>query len=128
FLQNLIGKYPELACVIDDAGRFKRWNSSLQAASRYTDQEIAAITLLDTIAEEHRERVQQTITTAVTVGMAKVESVLVSKDGARIPCLFTGVRIVFKNRPCVLGIVVDLRHLRQAEESLRASEEQYRSL
>jgi two-component system, cell cycle sensor histidine kinase and response regulator CckA len=128
FLQNIIGKFPELACVIDDAGRFKRWNSSLQATIGYTDQEIAGITLLDTIAEEHRERVQQTITKAVTVGMAKVESVLVSRDGARIPCLFTGVRIVVNNRPCVLGIVVDLRHLRQAEESLRASEEQYRSL
>jgi PAS domain S-box-containing protein len=128
FLQNIIGKFPEIAFVIDHGGRFKQWNSSLQATLGYTDQEISTIIVLDTIAEEHRERMQRTITTAVTVGMAKVESVLMSKDGARIPCLFTGVRIVLGNQPCVLGIAVDLRNLRQAEEGLCASEEQYRSL
>lgn len=128
FLQNIIGEFPEIACVIDHGGRFKRWNSSLEAALGYTAQEIAQITVLDTIAKEQRERLQRTITTVVSVGMAEVESVLMSKDGTRIPCLFTGIRVVVGNRPCVLGIVVDLRNLRQAEEGLRASEEQYRSL
>ncbi|MGA7046800.1 MAG: PAS domain S-box protein, partial [Candidatus Sulfotelmatobacter sp.] len=42
--------------------------------------------------------------------------------------LLTGVRVVLNDSPCVLGIVVDLRKLRQAEQSLKASEEKYRLL
>ena len=47
-----------------------------------------------------------------------MESVLVSKDGTRIPSLLTGVRIDLSDGPCVLGIAVDLRKIRQTEESL----------
>ena len=128
FVQDIIGNFPEIACIIDDAGRFRGWNSNLEATLGYTAQELDKSTFLDTVAKERRDVLKQTIATVVALGMAKVESVLMSKDGTPIPCLFTGVRVVVSNRPCVLGIVVDLRNLRQAEESLRASEEQYRSL
>ena len=125
---NIIESLPEIACIFDDAGKFKQWNSNLQAALGYTAEEITKLTAFDTIAEEQRVTVQQTIATVLTDGMAKVESVLMSKDGTRIPCLLTGVRVVLNDSPCVLGIVVDLRKLRQAEQSLKASEEKYRLL
>src|ERR1700722_3206148 len=128
FVQDIIGNFPEIACILDDAGRFKQWNSNLEATLGYTAQELDKSTFLDTVAKERRDVLKQTIATVVALGMAKVESVLMSKDGTPIPCLFTGVRVVVSNRPCVLGIVVDLRNRRQAEESLRVSEEQYRSL
>ncbi len=60
--------------------------------------------------------------------MAMVESVLMSKDGTRISCLLTGVRIVLNDQPCLLEIAVDLTNLRQAQECLRASEAEYKAL
>ena len=125
---NLIASLPEIACIIGGGGRFEQWNSNFETALGYTAQDIRGLTVFDTIAEEYRQTEQQTIARTLTDGMAKVESVLVAKNGTRIPCLLTGVRVVLKNAPCILGIAVDLRKLRAVEETLRASEEQYRSL
>ena len=127
-IEDIIKNFPESVYVFDDAGRFKQWNSTFEKLLGYTAQEIAEIAVLDTIAEEQRETVQQTTTTAFTHGMARVESVLMSKDGTRIPCLLAGVRIVLNDQPCLLGIALDLTKFRQAEESLRASEAEYESL
>jgi diguanylate cyclase (GGDEF)-like protein/PAS domain S-box-containing protein len=128
FLHDIIENLPEIACIIGDGGKFKHWNSNLETALGYTSEELAKITAFDTIAEEERTSGRETIAKVLADGMAKVESVLVSKSGIRIPCLLTGVRVVVNDAFHVLGIAVDLRKLRQAEESLRASEEQYRSL
>jgi PAS domain S-box-containing protein len=59
--EGIIKELPEIACVLDSEGKFKYWNSNLEAALRYTAPEIAQITALDTIAEEQREVVQQMI-------------------------------------------------------------------
>jgi diguanylate cyclase (GGDEF)-like protein/PAS domain S-box-containing protein len=126
--EDIIRSFPECVYVVDEAGKFKQWNSTFEKLLGYTAQEIAEIAVLDTIAEEQREIVQEATATALTGGLARVESVLVSKDGTRIPCLLTGARVLLDDQPCLLGIAVDLTKLRQAEESLRASEEEYESL
>jgi len=126
--ENIIQSLPEIACIIGGGGRFTQWNSNLEAALGYTAQEVVNITALDIIAEEQRETVKQAIATAFADGMAKVESVLMTKDGTRIPCLLTGVRVALNDEPSVLVLALDLRTLRQAEDSLRISEERYRSL
>jgi diguanylate cyclase (GGDEF)-like protein/PAS domain S-box-containing protein len=127
--EDLVKRFPEIACIIGQDGRFQQWNSTLEKALDYTAQEVTQMTSYDSVvAEEQRETVRHTLATTLTVGTAKAESVLMSKDGTRIPCLFTGVRVVVNDQPCVLGIAADLRKLRHAEESLRLSEEDYRSL
>ncbi|MGC2476682.1 MAG: EAL domain-containing protein [Candidatus Sulfotelmatobacter sp.] len=118
FPANLIENLPEIACIIGDDGRFRQWNSNLETALGYTAEEIEKLKAVDAIAEEQRETVQQTLTRAFADGTAKTESVLVSKNDARIPCLLTGVRLVVNGAPCILGIAVDLRKIRQAQESL----------
>ena len=123
--EDIIRSFPECVYVVDEAGTFKQWNSNFEKLLGYTAQEIA---VLDTIAEEQREIVQQATATVLTDGMAGVESVLMSKDGTRIPCLLTGVRVVVNDQPCLLGIAVDLTKLRQAEESLWANKAEYESL
>ncbi len=128
FPENIIESLPEIACIIGDGGRFKQWNSNLEKALGYTAEELTKITAFDTIAEEQQRVVQELITTALRLGMAKGESVLMAKDGTRISCLLTGARIVLPDGPHVLGIVVDLKKVRHAEQSLKASEEKYRLL
>jgi diguanylate cyclase (GGDEF)-like protein/PAS domain S-box-containing protein len=115
---NILENLPEIACIIGDGGRVNQWNSNLETVLGYSAEEVTKLTAFDTIAEEHREAIQQTIATVLADGIAKAESVLVSKDGTRIPCFLTGIRVVLNDAPCVLGIAVDLRKLRQAEESL----------
>lgn len=126
--EDIIRSFPECVYVVDEAGKFKQWNSNFEKLLGYTAQEIAEIAVLDTIAEEQREIVQQATRTVLTDGMARVESVLMSKDGTRIPCLLTGARMVLNDELCLLGIAVDFTKLRQAEESFRASAAEYESL
>ena len=71
---------------------------------------------------------QQLVAAAFNTGTSEGQSVILSKDGTQIPCFLTGVRVVLDGGPCILGIALDLRKLNQAEMSLRAAEEQHRSL
>ena len=48
----LIENLPEIACIIGDHGRFKQWNSNLEAVLGYTAEEIEKLTVFDAIAEE----------------------------------------------------------------------------
>jgi diguanylate cyclase (GGDEF)-like protein/PAS domain S-box-containing protein len=128
FPENIIENLPEIACIIGDDGRFKRWNFNLESALGYTAEEVRNIPAFETIAEEKREFVRGAMAEVLVHGTAKLECVLVSKDGTPIPCLLTAVRIVLNGAPSVLGIAVDLRKLRQAEEISGTSEELYRSL
>ena len=114
---NIIENLPEIACIISEDGRFRQWNSKLETALGYTAEEVEKLTAFDTIAEDQREIVQQTLKRSLADGTAKTESVLRSKDGTRIPCLLTGARVVMNGDPCVLGIAVDLRKFKQAEEA-----------
>ena len=126
--EDIIRSFPECVYVVDEAGKFKQWNSNFEKLLGYKAQEIAEIDVLNIIAEEQREIVQQATATVLADGMTRVESVLMSKDGIRIPCLLTGARIVLNDRPCVLEIAIDLTKLRQTEESLRANKTEYESL
>jgi PAS domain S-box-containing protein len=84
FPENIIENLPEIACIIGDGGRFKRWNSNLESALGYTAEEVRRITALETIAEDQREFVRGAMAEVLAHGMAKAERVLVSKDGTRI--------------------------------------------
>src|SRR5208283_4998546 len=53
--ENIIQSLPEIACVIDGWGRFRQWNANFEAALGYTAQEIAEISVLDTIEEDQHE-------------------------------------------------------------------------
>ena len=125
---ELIHHLPEMACMTDDKGGLIHWNSNLATTLGYTNQEVAGINLLETVAERERNNAANAIAATFVDGAAKFESVVVAKDGTEIPCLLTGARIVLNDRVAMLGLALDLRKRRAAEQSLRVSEEKYRAL
>jgi diguanylate cyclase (GGDEF)-like protein/PAS domain S-box-containing protein len=118
FSETIVDRLPVIACVFDGAGRFRQWNSRFEALLGYTSQELANLTAVEIIARDQRATIQQIIGAAFKAGTGEGESVLVAKDSTLTPCLLTGVRIILHDIPCVLGIAVDLRNLKQAEESV----------
>ena len=64
--------------------------------------------IISTVAPESLPTVQQTMKTAFESGTAESEAWLLAKNGEKIPCYLTGVRIIFENELCVVGIALDL--------------------
>lgn len=128
FADAVIRNLPAMACIIDAEGKLHLWNANLEKMLGYSASQLGRINVRDTVAEESRDQVEQTTQAVFATGAAEAEATLLTKRGRRIPCYLTGVRILVDDRPCVLGIAVDISERKRAEEKLRQSEAQYRSL
>lgn len=119
FAENVIQNLPVLLCIFDADGRFLRWNTQLENKLGYSQTELRKLRVLDTIREEDRERVEQTMAATFSRNAAETEAWLLHSNGTTIPFHLTGVRMVFQGKPCVLGIGVDISAQREAQHQLR---------
>jgi PAS domain S-box-containing protein len=128
-VEAIIEHLPGVAVVVDhERARFLRWNQRAESVLGYSGEEMGAINSRLALAEEYRDVVPKRMGQAVKSGYAECEAAWLTKDGRRIPCYLTGVRILFAGKPLVLSIGVDITERDVAERALRKSEEQYRRL
>jgi PAS domain S-box-containing protein len=113
---SLMESLPGVVCVFDAFGKVQRWNTNFLG---YSASEAIENGLLSTVAPESLNVVQQAMKKALENGAAETEAWLVTKSGAKIPCYLTGVRILFENEPCVVGVAVDISKRKRAEEHVR---------
>jgi len=109
---SLIESLPGVVCIFDAAGNIKRWNTNFIG---YPAAEILRAGMMSTVAPESLNAVQETMKNAFNDGRGETEAWLVAKNGAQVPCYLTGVRIVFENELCILGIAIDVSKRKQAE-------------
>lgn len=121
---NIIESLPGVFYLFDDQGRFLRWNRNFGAVSQYDDAEIAGMLPTDFFEGEDRETVRQRIGAVFVSGQATVEADFVSKDGTRRPYFFTGMRVMVDDRPCVIGMGIDITERKRAEEALQRDKSQ----
>jgi PAS domain S-box-containing protein len=57
-------------------------------------------------------------------GQASMDTLLVTKDGRRIPFFLTGVRFQSRGRSYLMGVGTDITDRKQAEDALRSAHEQ----
>lgn len=119
FLESVIQNLPGILCIFAANGEFLRWNANLELKLGYSTAELSQLRALDTVAEEDRERVQQTMQATLTAGAADAEASLLHRQGGKIPCYLTGTRILVDGQPCILAIAVDLSAQRRAQDQLR---------
>lgn len=128
FADTMIESMPGTLYFYDATGRFMRWNKHLETLSGYSGEEIASLHPQALIAAEDRDRVNERIAEVFTSGTSSIEASLLSKDGRTTPHYFTGRRVEFDNRPCLVGVGIDISSRREAERSLAESERKYRLL
>ena len=126
FSDTMIDSMPGVLYFYDEAGRFLRWNQNFARVSGYTDAEIATMRPLDFIGPGDRGRVKDRIREVFERGESAVEADFLCRDGRRIPFFFTGRRVEFDGRLCLVGSGIDITARRQAESALRLSEERFR--
>ncbi len=128
FSDMSIDSLPGIFYLVDETGKFIRWNRNLSHVSGYSDAEISRMHPLDFFTGEQRERMGRGMQDVLARGRATVEMDLVAKDGRRIPYFFTAHRVQLDERQCLIGTGINIAERRRVEDELRRSEAKYRTL
>jgi len=123
--QALAGVY-----LIQD-GRFRYVNPALAKMVGYEPEEIIdQLSPLDLVAPEDRDLVAENIRRRIE---GEIESIHydfhgLRKDGSTFDCEVLGVRVEYKGRPAVLGMLMDVTERKQAQEALERRAAQLEAL
>ena len=123
FADSVINSMPGIFYLFDEKGRFLRWNRKLEIVSGYSAEEISKISPLDFFGGEEKKLVEEKIQEVFIKGESSVEANFLSKDGEKIPHLFTGLPFKSGNQNYLVGMGVDITERKQMEEILIRSEE-----
>ena len=116
---TLISSLPGVFYLFDDQGRFLRWNENFATVTQYSNEEIARMMPTEFFEGEGREHVSQRIGEVFVTGLSTAEADFVSKDGSRRPYFFTGRLVMVDDRPCVIGMGIDVSERKRAEEAVQ---------
>lgn len=128
FSDTMIESTPGIFYFYDANGTFLRWNRNFEVVSGCSGEELATMHPLDFFRGEDRERVRQRIAEVFSSGESSVEADFISRDGTATPYFFTGRRVLFDGRACLVGVGMDISRRRETELRLADSERKYREL
>ncbi|MFC4262730.1 PAS domain S-box protein [Ferruginibacter yonginensis] len=126
--ESIINSLPGVFYLFDKNGQFKRWNKNVETVTGYNAAEMATLNPLQLFVDDQKILVHQKIMSVFENGTDNVEAFLTTKNGNLIPFYFTGMRIVYKGEPCLLGIGLDISEKVKSQEALIKSEEKFRTL
>jgi len=118
FTEAVVDSMPGLFYLLDEKGKFLRWNKNWETVTGYSSQEMTLLIALDVIAKEDRELIARKISEVFQNGYAFVEGCLLTKTGEKIPYHFNGVRTVLGNKTYLVGMGIDIAERKQTEEKL----------
>jgi len=119
FTDAALDNLPGVFYVLDDQGRFLRWNKHMETVSGYSSEEISRMTPMDFVAEPDKARVAEELRRVFLTGEATAEVDFVAKDQTRAPYLFTGNLVQLDRKPCLIGMGIDITTRTRAERKFR---------
>jgi PAS domain S-box-containing protein len=128
FTETMMESMPGIFYFYDASGRFLRWNRNFEVVSGYSGDEIAGMHPLDFFEGEDKALVEDRIATVLTSGASSVEAAFVSKDGTATPYYFTGRKICFEGKHCLIGMGIDITERTEVRRAWWESEARYRRL
>lgn len=124
FSDTTIDSLPGVFYLFNEQGRFLRWNKNFEKVTEYSSSEMANIHPLDLFRGDNKKLIAERIQEVIEKGETIVETGFVTKSGLSIPYFFTGKRIMFDQKPCVVGMGVDITQRKKMEEELRKSRDE----
>jgi len=125
FSQAALDSLPGLFYMFDEQGHFLRWNQNFEKVSGYASEEIPELTPLAFFDGPDQESITNAIKNCFATGEVVVEAVFLSKNQIKTPCLFTGKLFHFDQKPCLIGMGIDISERQRAEEEKKALEQQF---
>jgi PAS domain S-box-containing protein len=125
---SFINSLPGVFYLYDSDGKFLRWNRNFEKVTGYTEEEIKDMHPSQLFEEgEERNKVVERISEVFVNGFAEVEANFLLKDRRKIPYYFNGWKIEYENKPCLIGVGLDISDRKKAEEKLLTSENKLRA-
>jgi len=125
---SIINSLPGLFYLIDESGKYIRWNKLKEEISGYTANEMSRMNSLDFFEGEEKELVRQRIKEGITKGVTDIEAHLVTKKGKKILFYFAGIAIDYEGKKCLMGTGIDISDRKKAEQELEESYKAIRKL
>jgi two-component system cell cycle sensor histidine kinase/response regulator CckA len=122
FSETALESLPGLIVVADERGRMVRWNQAMERTTGYDRDELARLGPIGVIAPDEQALVLARFQDIFEQGHSTVEAHLQTRDGRRIPMLFSARRITLQGTPHMLGVALDISDRRRLEEQLRHSQ------
>ena len=128
FSDMTIESLPGLFYLFDDEGNLRRWNRNFEEVSGYPAAELARMKAQDFFLDQGKLLVQDAVQEVFLKGESSVEANFIAKDGRKTPYLFTGTRAVLGERPCLLGMGIDITARLKAERDLRQARQEWEEI
>lgn len=126
--ESLIACLPGFYFMVDEAGRYLRWNEKLETILGYSHEEMRGRDCLELVPDEDKEKILNATEKGFREGSFQVEYHNSRKDGVKIPYYAKGVSTEILGQQYLIGVEIDLTRLKETERALRVSEEHFRSL
>ena len=120
--QTQIDSVPALMFMLDRHGRFIRWNHYFRSKFGYTRQQIENQSMLMTVQETDRKRIELELEEVFAKGRGSVYVNGVTNSGEVVPLLATAESTTYQGEPVIVGVALDMSEQQVVERNLLRSQ------
>ena len=115
----IIRSLPGVFYLLDDQGRFQRWNRNLERVTERSAEELFQAPAWSLFDPRDSHRIQKAIETVFRDGSFEIDAEFKTPSGSSIPFHFTGLRVELAGRQYLTGAGVDISTRKALEADLR---------
>jgi PAS domain S-box-containing protein len=116
--ESIINSLPGIFYLFDSAGQYLLWNKNHETVPEYNTDEMKKMHPLNFFDDDDKQIVRERIEKVFTEGYAEVEAYFKTKSGRKIPYYFNGIAINYDNKPCLMGVGIDITEKKILEHEI----------
>lgn len=125
---KMLTSIPGIFYLFNREGKILRQNKLYKPITGYEPEEIEQMHPLDFFEEEDKKKMQEMIAAAFETGASSGEAQLCTREGKKIPMVFTAGLMNYNGEPCIIGTGIDITERKKAEQEVQLVNAQLRDL